>query len=92
MYAHDGGCSRGGRIKRGILIGLFSIGTIGGFASGFHSMKHCKSGRQRFEDHVADVCVRAANRANDKAAEARGADKTPPPARGDASPATDAAK
>lgn len=63
MYAADG-CSRGSRLKRGLLIGLFSIGTIGGFASGMHSMRHhCQARRERFEDHVADVCVRAAHRA-----------------------------
>jgi|JI10StandDraft_1071094.scaffolds.fasta_scaffold126004_2 hypothetical protein len=74
MYSHDG-CSRGGRLKRGLLIALFSIGTVGGFASGIHTMKrHCHGRRERFENHVADVCVRAA-----KAAESDAASKAPPP-------------
>lgn len=55
-------------IKRAFLITFFSLGTIGGFASGFaHLGAHCASHHQRraaFEDHVADVCTRAAHRAN----------------------------
>lgn len=54
-------------IKRAFLITFFSLGTIGGFASGFaHLGAHCASHHQRraaFEDHVADVCTRAAHRA-----------------------------
>ena len=55
-------------IKRAFLITFFSLGTIGGFASGFaHLGAHCASHHQRraaFEDHVADVCTRAAHRAD----------------------------
>jgi len=56
-------------IRRKIAIGLLSIGTIGGFAMGFHSMRHhCESRRESFEDHVAEVCVRAAKNVDSKAA------------------------
>lgn len=81
MYGHDHhGCSGGSRLKRGLLIGLFSIGTIGGFASGFHHMRgHCQSRREKFENHVADVCVRAAERAQAEA-EATKSKAAPPPA------------
>jgi hypothetical protein len=55
-------------IKRAFLITFFSLGTIGGFASGFaHLGAHCASHHQRraaFEDHVANVCTRAAQRAD----------------------------
>lgn len=81
MYAHDG-CSRGGRLKRGLLIALFSIGTVGGFASGIHSMKrHCHGRREKFENHVADICVRAAARQNES--DAQRSAPPPPPARTD---------
>lgn len=89
MYGHDHGhdyghgCSGRSRLKRGLLIGLFSIGAIGGFASGIHSMKHhCQARREKFENHVADVCVKAANRAEAEAAAKAEATKNaaPPPA------------
>ncbi len=54
-------------IKRGALIALFSFGTIAGFGSGIASVA-CHAGschqsrRAEFEDHVADVCTRAAER------------------------------
>ena len=56
-------------IRRRIAIFLLSLGTVAGFAMGFHSMRHyhCQSHRESFEDHVADVCVRAAKNADQKA-------------------------
>lgn len=53
--------------KRALLIVLFSIGTVGGFAHGFVSLGRswasCRAERRRaFEDHVAEVCTRAAER------------------------------
>lgn len=66
-------------IKRAFYITVFSIGTIGGFASGFaHLGAHCATHHQRraaFEDHVADVCTRAAQRADNAENQA------PPPPR-----------
>jgi hypothetical protein len=54
-------------IKRKIVMGLLVLGTIGGFAAGFRSMhRGCSADRSRhaqWEDHVADVCVRAAKNA-----------------------------
>lgn len=48
-------------MKRKIAIVLLTLGTIGGFASGFASL-HCHGSqrRQAFEHHVAKVCVDAA--------------------------------
>lgn len=52
------------RRRRPFLMALLAIGTIAGYASGFASM-HCHSQchRQSFEQHIADVCVAAADRA-----------------------------
>lgn len=50
-------------MKRKIVMGLLVLGTIGGFASGFASMRcHGRERRQAFEDRVAETCVRAAKR------------------------------
>ena len=50
--------------RRKVLVGLLSLGAIGGFASGIASMRcHARMRRAAFEDRVADVCVRAAERA-----------------------------
>ena len=44
---------------------VLAVGAIGGFASGFHSLHgSCHARHERFEDHVADVCVRAAKKAD----------------------------
>jgi hypothetical protein len=50
-------------IARRLLVVALALGTIGGFASGFHSMRwrHIER-RGAFERHVADVCVEAAER------------------------------
>ncbi|MGH7282295.1 MAG: hypothetical protein ACRELY_12265 [Polyangiaceae bacterium] len=51
------------RRRRPFLMALLAVGTIAGYASGFASM-HCHSDRRAaFEQHVADVCVAAADRA-----------------------------
>lgn len=48
-------------MKRKVLIVLFSIGTIGGFASGFAGLaRHHCSRRASFEQHVARACADAA--------------------------------
>ena len=68
-------------MKRKVLIGLFSFGTVFGFGSGVASMacmhgRHHEARRAQFEQHVADVGVDAALRANDDYEEA-----PPPPPR-----------
>lgn len=50
---------------RTILIVLLSLGAATGFAVGFHRLGHYGFRGHRhaeFENHVADVCVRAAER------------------------------
>lgn len=52
-------------MKRKLAIVLLALGTIGGFASGFRSMRcHAQWRRESFENHVAQVCVEAARKAN----------------------------
>lgn len=44
-----------------IMMVVFAIGTIAGYASGFRSMKRCHfERREAFERHVAKVCTEAA--------------------------------
>jgi hypothetical protein len=51
-------------MRRRIAIVLLALGTVGGYASGFASMRHCRAERAAWERHVAKVCVDAAkNRA-----------------------------
>ena len=66
-------------MRRRIAIVLLTLGTIGGYAAGFASLR-CHSGqgwnrRQAFEQHVAKVCVDAARQAETPAPPA------PPPGR-----------
>ena len=60
-------------IKRAFLVVLFSLGTIGGFAHGFAHVGHCAQhhqARQRaFENRVADICTRSAERVYDQHAD-----------------------
>jgi len=51
-------------MKRPLLIALLTLGTVGGFAHGFASLRHHHHRRARFERHVAQVCVEAARRAD----------------------------
>jgi hypothetical protein len=50
-------------MRRKALIVLLALGTVGGYASGFASLRwrHCQR-RDAFEPHVAQVCVDAARR------------------------------
>jgi hypothetical protein len=48
-------------MRRRIAIVLLALGTVGGYASGFASLRHCRSAhRAAWEHHVAKVCVDAA--------------------------------
>lgn len=59
-------------MRRKALIVLLALGTVGGYASGFMSMKHCNSQRRAaFEEHVAKVCVDAARKEDASQAAAR---------------------
>lgn len=51
-------------MKRRLWIVLLSLGTFGGYAAGFASLR-CHGGqkRQHFEQHVAKICVDAARNA-----------------------------
>jgi hypothetical protein len=58
-------------MRRKLLIAVLAFGTVAGFGSGFFSLARggCRNHHERraaFERHVADVCVEAANRANDR--------------------------
>lgn len=77
-------------MKRAFLILFFGLGTVGGFAHGFASLAghcgssgHCGSRRASFEDHVAEVCARAAQRVNE---EDRALDRTYGPGAVDVAP------
>lgn len=55
-------------MRRKGLILVLAIGAIAGFASGLYGCHyHGVERRQAFEDHVADVCTRAAERAHNHA-------------------------
>jgi len=51
-------------MRRKALMVVLAIGAVAGFASGIWGCRHHREDRrQAFEDHVADVCTRAAERA-----------------------------
>ncbi len=66
-------------MRRKLLIALFALGTVGGYAGGFASMRCHRGGRwgnhDGFEQHVARVCADAALRTEGR--------RPPPPPRGD---------
>ena len=50
-------------MRRKVLIFVLAMGAIGGFASGLYGCHYHDIERRRaFEDHIADVCTRAAER------------------------------
>lgn len=55
------------KIARKVLAALLAVGTVAGFASGFHDLRRhgCHAGGRAptFEDRVAATCVRAAENA-----------------------------
>ncbi|EYF01683.1 hypothetical protein [Chondromyces apiculatus] len=69
-------------MRRKLMIVLLSVGTVGGFASGFSSMR-CRAHARRaeFERHVASVCVDAARRADTERAGGSAALQAPAPVR-----------
>lgn len=65
-------------MKRKILIGLLTLGTIGGYGSAFACARHRAHARhEAFERHVADLCVNAAERASGAKAGANGPGAAP---------------
>jgi hypothetical protein len=59
-------------MKRRLAIVLLTLGTIGGYAAGFASLKcHHQARRQAFEQHVAKICVDAAKGGEAPVAQAR---------------------
>jgi hypothetical protein len=54
-------------MARRILLVLFAVGAIAGFGCGFaHLREHSYWRHREFEDRVADVCTRAAERVYEK--------------------------
>lgn len=51
-------------MRRKLAIVLLTLGAVGGYAAGFASLRcHSHARRQAFENHVAEVCVKAAKQA-----------------------------
>ena len=58
-------------MRRKALILVLSLGAVAGFGSAFFGCHfHRLERRQAFEDHIADVCTRAAERTRDRGAHA----------------------
>ena len=54
-------------MRRKGLIFVLAMGAIAGFSSGLYGCHyHSVERRQMFEDHIADVCTRAAERSRDR--------------------------
>jgi hypothetical protein len=61
-------------MRRKGLIVVLALGAIAGFASGLYGCHyHGVERRQAFEDHIADVCTRAAERSRNHAQNAQNA-------------------
>lgn len=59
-------------MRRKALIVLLALGTVGGYAAGFASMRSCHNHRRAaFEQHVAKVCVDAARQSDAATARAQ---------------------
>jgi hypothetical protein len=43
-------------IRRKILIAVLALGTVGGFASGIHSMRRCAYRRHHMEQRYMEKC------------------------------------
>jgi hypothetical protein len=56
-------------MKRNLLIVALSIGTIGGFACGFASLRHHRHARyHHFRHEVTKICTDAVKKANSETA------------------------
>jgi hypothetical protein len=52
-------------MKRPILVIVLALGTVAGFGTGITSaIRHHRAHRAELVQHIADVCVQAAKRAN----------------------------
>ena len=61
-------------MRRKALILVLALGAIAGFASGMYGCHyHGLERRQAFEDHIADVCMRAAERSRTRVSHAENA-------------------
>ena len=83
-------------MARRILIVLLALGAVAGFAGGFAQLHHMRygwgpgpgwggpygGGHRDYEDHVADVCARAAERAMRDRGEHRDGPRPEPPPSG----------
>jgi hypothetical protein len=49
-------------MRRPLLVSVLLFITIAGFASGFHDLRRHHADRETFEEHIADVCTKAALR------------------------------
>jgi hypothetical protein len=49
-------------MRRKVLMLVLGVGAVAGFASGIFGCHYRNERRQAFEDHVAEVCTRAAER------------------------------
>lgn len=49
-------------MRRKALMVLLGLGAVAGFASGIFGCHYRNDRRQAFEEHVAEVCTRAAER------------------------------
>ena len=66
-------------MRRKLLIAVLALGTVGGYAAGFASMRSCHNHRRdAFEQRVAKVCVDAARQSDAAAAAARDAQRPQP--------------
>lgn len=52
-------------MRRKALMWVLALGAVAGFASGIFGCHFRNERRQAFEDHVAEVCTRAAERSRE---------------------------
>lgn len=64
-------------MRRKALMWVLGLGAVAGFASAFGCHFH-RDRRQAFEDHVAEVCTRAAERSREHAPGTRAAAENQP--------------
>jgi len=57
-------------MRRKALMWVLGLGAVAGFASGIFGCHYRSERRQAFEDHVAEVCTRAAERSRERGSHA----------------------